>query len=214
MPLPEVHSTTTLYTEGTAADSAHAVHNPARHDPIAALLDLLDATSSEGSLSPEGLIAMAGRRLHDINVQITGVMGEMNGRSNKLAYLRAATEGLAKFRQDHRTDGATLDITNVHVDVTLPNGTVENHSLHDVMIMGGMNPTTLPARGTADNDTAIGHLADAIRAQIDGVNEGADIDQLQLQQLISSRGQVTQTVSQLLAALHENAKAILQNTRA
>ncbi|MEI8255388.1 MAG: hypothetical protein WCJ30_06905 [Deltaproteobacteria bacterium] len=199
-------------TPGARADSAHAVHNPARPDLIAQLIDQLNAPSEIG-LSPEILVAMAGRRLHDIDAQISSAMKDMNARGSKLAFLRAATEGISAFRQSHATD-APMDLNGVHVDVTMPDGTTENWTLHDALIMGGTPPSALPASNTARNDTDIGHLADSIRTQIDQVNEGADIAQLSLQQLISSRGQVTQTVSQLLAALHENAKAILQNTRA
>lgn len=185
-------------------------HTGVSSDPFAELVDLLDARADSG-LSPEILVAMAGRRLHDIDAQISGVMHDLNNRGSKLAYLRAATEGLSSFREAHSTSEA-MNPKEVFVDVALPDGTTAHTSVYDAMRLAGVPESALPANAAA-NDAAIGHIADTIRTQIDQVNQGADIAQLNLQQLISSRGQVTQTVSQLLAALHENAKAILQNTR-
>ncbi|MGZ7033345.1 MAG: hypothetical protein ACXVIJ_15390 [Thermoanaerobaculia bacterium] len=189
----------------------------ALHDPVNGLVALLDSMGDVG-MTPEGLIAMAQHRLQAIDSQMQGVMAEMNVTGTKLAMLRAATGAVNEWRTAHHGSSDKMDLDTTIVDVQNPDGTHGSMTAAQALREAGMDLSSLHTEGDPPHikidDAGLANFADAIRAQIDTVNEGADINQLRLQQLVSSRGQITQTVSQVIAAQHENAKAILQNIRA
>jgi hypothetical protein len=187
------------------------------HDPVNELLAQLDSLSEIG-LTPEGLIAMAQRRLQGIDAQLKGVMEEMNATGSKLAKLRAATEAINTWRTAHHGTSDKMNLDATIIDVQEPGGPMEHMSVAEALREAGMDVSSLHTEGAPPqitiDDAGLATFADSIKSQVDTVNEGADINQLRLQQLVSSRGQITQTVSQVIAAQHDNAKSILQNIRA
>lgn len=226
MSVPATPSSTAGTAPATSATDPSATDPTSRstsdvrafnHDPVNELLAQLDSISDVG-LTPEGMIAMAQRRLQGIDAQLKGVMGEMNATGSNLAKLRAATEAINTWRTAHHGAADKMDLDTAPVDVQIPGGPTEHMSVAEALREAGMDLRSLHTEGDPPHimidDAGLATFADSIRSQIDTVNEGADINQLRLQQIVSSRGQITQTVSQVLAAQHENAKSILQNIRA
>ena len=216
-------------TTGSSSTTSTPVTGPSDHtihagggDPIAAtstvpfadLLALIDAP--EEGFTPEMIVQMAARRLSSIDSEIQTAMHQMDATGSRLAELRAATQAISDWRAaNHGSTTAEFDMGK-QITITLPNGSTQQMSVRGAMEAAGMDTSAITGVDAAHHDDIkdanLQDVADAIKAQLDSVNQGSDVNQLQLQQLVNSRGQITQLASQLIAALHDTDKAILQNT--
>jgi hypothetical protein len=170
-----------------------------------------------GGLTAEYLIASAQARLGTVDGQIKAMVGEMNTKSDQLNHLRNAMQQIDAWRGVHHgDDAARLGVNDTFTSVDV-NGTRHDTTLGSELSQADINPTSVRGSDAAHPDRLsnadLEQLCDRIRSRIDELQQGSEIQQVNLQQLVSQRGAAVQTASQIMASMHETDKSILQNVR-
>jgi len=209
-------------------------------NPIMNLLSELDTES--GALSPEMLIALAQQKLTSIDASIGDMLRSMNGGSDRISLLHAALERMNSFRSDNhstepnatamyesrdghmvpKADAQILDLDSTApadmVSITLSDGQTHTFTMREALEQAGLDlhsfDSHVAGHPLAFTPTSLSGIVDSIQARVTDINSQSESVQLKMQQLVSSRGQFSQMISQVLAAMHDTDKAILQNTRA
>jgi hypothetical protein len=199
----------------------------ARRDGVAATFDDISALlSNPGGFSPEVLLEMADHEMNGIDGQIREHLGDMNQRGRNLAQLNAVTEAVGGWATTHNTHGDEIDPhgspgpdqafdLETHVTVHYPDGTSEDMTAREALRSAGVDMSQLHQSDNQHvylNTASIQQFQGIMTAHANSINEGAEVRQLQLQQLVSKRGQFMQLMSQMMNSLNETNKSIIGNT--
>ncbi len=172
--------------------------------------------AGEEGLTAEFLIAMAERRMSAIDGQIKLAVGAMNQRSENLEHLRVASQIIDQFRTQHECHNDDRIDLDASVTVQNTDGTTRVTSLAKELQDAGMDPAAYRVASAGNQGPKLSELeplSTAVRNQVERFQQSAELDQVRLQQLVSSRGTLVQTASQIMAAMHETEKNITGNIR-
>jgi hypothetical protein len=195
-----------------AAGSAGTSADAAAHAPLNAFLSEVGADPSEEGLSAEFLVALAQQRLSTIDGQLKEMVSLMNLRSVALDHARSASALIDQFRTQHQSDDTPLNF-DATVTVTNADGSVRDTNLGDELRAIGIDPATYMSGGHGPDHAHLDDLVNAIRDRTEQLQQGSEIEQMKLQQLVQSRGQFVQTCSQIMSSMHETEKGIVANIR-
>jgi len=201
----------TVDQDGTRARLAR---DAALADRIADIMREMDDPTM-GGLSPADLIALAEVRIGSVDGDLRAEVNTMNERGKSLSYLRSVLGAIQAFQTSTSDDNAKLALDST-VTITFPSGDTEQMPIKEALRRAGMDTGNIHGEGEHEQikRSQLGHLVEAITQHRDTISQGAELQQLRIQQLVNQRGQFVQLVSQVLAGMHETNKGILQNTRA
>jgi hypothetical protein len=188
--------------------------------------DLRTQALGAAGLSAEDVVETTCRQVSSIDDQIRTARTAMQDRSSRASRLAAALDAIAAWHRanpdvandnrDHalnlRTQSATDPITGQPTNILalLRDAGVATSSL----MTRTVDEQTQPMYGSNSRDMpALDQLRQTINRQIELNNRDNEQGQLTLQALVNRRGQLLQLATQLLNAMHDSAKNILQNVR-
>jgi hypothetical protein len=214
-PLADADSTRLL-------EAIEETRNGRSRDLAAALRDeALLAGLTDGSVTPEMLLEVARRRLHDLDGQVETVIGALNERTVQATELQRRLGTLREIQtnlSDAYDANGRVDGNNVVEGVTIVNAsgaTVTNPTVNEYL--DWLEDQNIIS---AEERSAIGATRDGLQGLIDGTNEdlrgvnsGNELLMIQLQSTMQTRTSVIQATSNLLKTIDEGNDAVVANLR-
>jgi DNA repair exonuclease SbcCD ATPase subunit len=198
-------------SRGTGRESAAELERSRRvqeaFDPLLRLLDRVG-----GGFTPEQVLMFAANEIGQIDLELTNMMSTMNDQSRKAQNLRAAINALTAWADRTRDDNARVRIDDrsaITVRYSDGRGIEQEGSVIDALQAAGVDTSTFEREIQRGNMEGI---RTRLQNHAENLRQGSEQRSMKLQTLISQRGQIAQLSSQLLAAMHETSKGIIQNT--
>lgn len=112
-----------------------------------------------------------------------------------------------------------MDLDDATVTVTYSNGSTERMSVEEALRRAGVDTHEIQANTNEHgqghhyiDSSGVGSIQSAISARKDDLGQNSEVQQLQLQQLVSQRSQFLQMMSQVMSSINDTGKAIVGNT--
>lgn len=190
-----------------ALDRAQATNAAIRQ-----LLEMLDSQSTDpSSLSPADILTMAEHFLNGMDAQIKTVMGDLQRNNNATERLRRAIE-VIQSRMNTAAPGDDTVVLSASLNDKIDPSDPESPTIGQVLREVGVQLQGSGPDG-AFRRRDINGLLEAIRGRMEDIRQKSEIVQMNLQQLMSRRGQFVQMLSNVMQSMNETTKAIVQNTR-
>lgn len=180
------------------------------------------------------LIELAEREIRAIDEQIFRLVHAMRDTRNRIAKLNSigqrlrdlTVERAPRDRNDPRwassphdqnrvrEDSIYIDLNTERIEIQDADGQVRNVTIAEACRELGvdLNPYTRNGR-ILINGSNIEALQRALQTAADNMNQNTEINQLRLQELVSTRSQRIQMISQMMASGHQTQKSITENMR-
>jgi hypothetical protein len=191
----------------------------------------LDAALMAG-VSPEGILAVVGKRLREMDSQIASQLEEINSNSGKAKEISDQLKALYKLKEHAKTKHDGYSEKSVSLDATKEvrpkdliedNGElisvreyIERHDLGDLLstfeTMGKVNDGS-GKMGEFDF-VSVGEIETTIEVQkqtLTDVNSGNELRMIALQSVMQQRTQVITLGTNLMKSLHEASEGVIRN---
>ena len=183
-------------------------------------------------VSPEGILAVVGKRLREMDSQIASQLEEINSNSGKAKEISDQLKALYKLKEHAKTKHDGYSEKSVSLDATKEvrpkdliedNGElisvreyIERHDLGDLLstfeTMGKMNDGS-GKMGEFDF-VSVGEIETTIEVQkqtLTDVNSGNELRMIALQSVMQQRTQVITLGTNLMKSLHEASEGVIRN---
>ncbi len=180
---------------------------------VASALDGADIAGMGGGLvTPEMILAIARRRINDLDEQVTTIMDELNSRT---AAARVISDHLGELRNISTVLEPHFDTSgNLDLDATVTvegGGTQTVRQYLESLVYGGV--LTLEEANAVTSRQGMQNLIDDANESLRDVNSGNEMLMIQLQSTMQARTSVVQTATNLLKTIDEASDSIVGNLR-
>lgn len=186
------------------------------------------STARTGTLSVSEILAMVENGITSIDQQARTIATEITRRTQLQEQLGDVMNRISAWRQQN--PGANKDINSVNqsssdwsdrvLDLDAPTEQRgpdgQPMSMRQILESAGVPASELPLTVEPRriyNNSNLQQLEDVIRRHADNLGHDSELRTLELQQLVSRRGQILQLFSNMASAMNEGAKSIVNNIR-